>query len=90
MKRGKLLAACVLALLGAGCATAPQTIVQVQTPPDSLLQDCQHAARPADNTVYGLMLGVMNERAVMESCDWADKAALRAWKAGVLAGSGGK
>jgi hypothetical protein len=72
-----------------GCA-APEvrTVVQVQTPPDSLLQDCQHAPRPADNTVYGLLLGIRDERGVVESCDWADKAALRAWKAGVTAASG--
>ena len=84
----------ILALLAAcacmsGCA-APEvrTVVQVQTPPDSLLQDCQHAPRPADPTVNGLMLGIINERNVLEACDWADKAALRAWKAGVTAASG--
>jgi hypothetical protein len=69
-----------------GCATQPpRTIVQVVAPPDSLLQDCQHAPRPADSTVNGLLLGIVNERNVVESCDWADKAALRAWKAGVTA-----
>lgn len=81
-----VLISAVLAL--AACAAPKaQTIVNVQTPPDSLLQDCQHAARPADNTVNGLMLGVVNERNVVESCDWSDKAALRAWKAGVTAAS---
>lgn len=86
----------VLALLAAvacmsGCATVkPVPIIQVQTPPDSLLQDCQHAPRPSDDTVNGLMLGIINERNVVESCDWSDKAALRAWKAGVTAGAASK
>lgn len=87
MKLAIILAALVVIL--SGCATpAPLTVVQVQTPPDSLLQDCAHAPRPADNTVNGLMLGVIGERGVLESCDWADKKALRAWKAGVTAASG--
>lgn len=65
-----------------GCATAPpKTIVQVIAPPDAYLQDCAHAPRPADNTINGAMQGIANERAVVEGCDWADKAALRAWKA---------
>jgi hypothetical protein len=73
-----------------GCSIAPpKTIVQVIAPPDAYLQDCAHAPRPADNTVNGAMQGIANERAVVESCDWADKAALRAWKAGVTA-SGNK
>ena len=81
-----LAAACM-----SGCASVvPQTIVHVETPPDSLLQDCKHAARPADNTVNGLLLGIVNERSVVESCDWADKAALRAWKAGVTAATPSK
>jgi hypothetical protein len=78
----------ILALLVAtacmsGCATAPQTIVQVLTPPDGLLQDCTHAPRPTGNTTGDLAQAVINERGVTESCDWADKAALRAWKATV-------
>lgn len=86
MRSKATIAAVVAAALLSACANPRvQTLVQVQTPPDSLLQDCQHAARPADNTVYGLMLGIVNERGVVESCDWADKAALRAWKAGVTA-----
>lgn len=79
----------IVAVALAGCAAAPPVhTVTVVTPPDSLLQDCAHAPRPADNTVNGLMLGIVNERAVVESCDWADKAALRAWKAGVQAAQG--
>ncbi|APF87610.1 hypothetical protein BCR16_12755 [Ralstonia solanacearum FJAT-1458] len=78
-----------LAVVLAGCAAAPPVhVVTVITPPDSLLQDCSHAPRPADNTVNGLMLGIVSERAVVESCDWSDKAALRAWKAGVQAAQG--
>lgn len=81
----------VAAACMSGCAVSqPQTKVVVETPPDSLLQDCQHAPRPADNTVNGLLLAVVNERGVTESCDWADKAALRAWKAGVSAASSAK
>jgi len=81
----KIVAGLLLAALAACGSAPPQIISSVQTPPDSLLQDCQHAPRPADNTVNGLMLGIINERNVTESCDWADKAALRAWKAGVEA-----
>lgn len=81
----------ILALLTAvacmsGCATAPlPPKVLVETPPDSLLQDCQHAPRPSGNTTADLAQGVINERGVVESCDWSDKAALRTWKAGVTA-----
>lgn len=64
-----------------GCAAPPQTIVKAILPPDDLLQDCAHAARPSDVTVTGLLQGIANERAVVETCDWADKAALRTWKA---------
>lgn len=78
----------ILVLLAAtacmsGCASAPKTVVQIMTPPDSLLQDCMHAPRPTGNTVTDLAQAVINERGVIESCDWADKAALRAWKAQV-------
>jgi hypothetical protein len=83
--RSKLVAVAVAVCMTACAAPDTRMVVQVQTPPDSLLQDCQHAPRPADNTVNGLMLGVVNERNVVESCDWSDKAALRAWKAGVAA-----
>lgn len=83
--------ATVIAFALAGCATqAPVHTVTVVTPPDSLLQDCAHAPRPVDNTVNGLMLGLIGERSVVESCDWSDKAALRAWKAGVQAAQGTK
>lgn len=81
----------LLALLTAvacmsGCASAPPPPkVITQTPPDSLLQDCQHAPRPSGNTMGDLAQAVVNERGVVESCDWSDKAALRAWKAGVTA-----
>lgn len=77
----------ILALLVAtacmsGCASLkPVPVVQVLTPPDGLLQDCGHAARPTGNTMADLAQAVINERGVTESCDWADKAALRAWKA---------
>jgi hypothetical protein len=74
----------------AGCAGTTSYTVRAITPPDSLLTNCQHAPRPADTTVNGLMLGIIAERAVTESCDWADKAALRAWKAGVEAGQATK
>jgi hypothetical protein len=78
----------ILVLLAAtlcmsGCAVAPKTVIQVLTPPDSLLQDCAHAPRPSGNTVADLAQAVINERGVIETCDWADKAALRAWKAQV-------
>lgn len=77
----------ILALLVAtacmsGCDSfKPVPVVQVLTPPDGLLQDCVHAPRPAGNTMGDLAQAVINERGVTEACDWADKAALRAWKA---------
>jgi hypothetical protein len=77
----------ILALLVAtacmsGCVGGmPIPVVQVLTPPDGLLQDCVHASRPTGNTMADLAQAVINERGVTESCDWADKAALRAWKA---------
>lgn len=76
----------VATLCMSGC-TAPQvrTVVQVLTPPDGLLQDCVHAPRPTGNTLADLAQAVINERTVIESCDWADKAALRAWKATIAA-----
>lgn len=81
------LALLTLALVVSACAApAAVPIVQVLTPPDSLMQPCAHAPRPADATVNGLLLGIVNERNVVESCDWSDKAALRAWAAGVKAG----
>lgn len=73
-----------------GCAAPTQYTVKAITPPDALLQNCQHAPRPSDPTVNGLMLGIIAERSVTEACDWADKAALRAWKAGVEAGQATK
>lgn len=76
----------MLALGLDGCAAPTQYTVKAITPPDALLQNCQHAPRPSDPTVNGLMLGIIAERSVTEACDWADKAALRAWKAGVEAG----
>jgi hypothetical protein len=79
-----------LAVLFDGCAVAPQTVIKAVTPPDTLMQNCAHAPRPTDNTVNGLALGVIAERSVVESCDWADKAALRAWADGVKAGSASK
>lgn len=73
-------------LIATGCmsgctALTPVPVVQVLTPPDGLLQDCVHAPRPTGNTMGDLAQAVINERGVVESCDWADKAALRAWKA---------
>jgi hypothetical protein len=81
--RNSLIMVALLAALAcmSGCATQPRTVVQVLSPPDAYLQDCAHAPRPADNTVNGAFQGIANERAVVEGCDWADKAALRAWKA---------
>lgn len=38
--------------------------------------------RPAGKTVGDLAQALIDERAVLEACDWRDKAALRAWKAG--------
>jgi hypothetical protein len=80
-----ILLAASACMSGCGIVPVPKDTVQVLTPPDDLLQDCKHAARPADSTVNGLMLGIVNERNVVESCDWSDKAALRAWKAGATA-----
>jgi hypothetical protein len=79
-----------LSMLAGGCASQVQTIVRPVTPPDSLMQNCAHAARPSDNTVNGLALGLIAERSVTESCDWADKAALRAWADGVKAATSSK
>jgi hypothetical protein len=79
-----------LSLMLSGCAVTPQTIIKAVTPPDTLMQNCAHASRPADNTVNGLALAVIAERSVVESCDWADKAALRAWADGVKAGTASK
>ncbi|RQU14276.1 hypothetical protein DF152_17070 [Burkholderia cenocepacia] len=84
-----VLAVVLLALVLGGCA-APVPTPRVMVPPTSLMQDCAHAPRPADNTVNGLLLGIIAERGVTESCDWADKAALRAWAAGVQATQGTK
>jgi hypothetical protein len=70
-----------------GCAgfTRTNTVVQTitLTPADSLLQPCAHAPRPAGTKVADLAQALINERAQLEGCDWGDKAALRAWKAGV-------
>lgn len=79
-----------LSVVFGGCAAQVQTIVRPVVPPDSLMQNCAHAPRPADNTVNGLALGIIAERAVVESCDWADKSALRAWAVGVQAGQATK
>ena len=66
-----------------GCAApAPEIQIRAVTPPDSLLQDCQHAPRPAGRTVADLAQWTINERGQLDLCT-ADKAALRAWKAGV-------
>jgi hypothetical protein len=86
---------CVIALvLATGCMSGcgvfqkPPPVIQKQalTPPDSLMQDCAHADRPKGTKVSDLAQGVINERAVLEGCDWADKSALRAWAAGVKSG----
>jgi hypothetical protein len=84
VKRG-LIAVAVALLAGCVHAPPPPPVVQVLAPPDGLLQDCQHAPRPAGDTMEDLAQAVINERGVVESCDWADKAALRAWKARVTA-----
>ncbi|KVC34715.1 hypothetical protein WS58_32310 [Burkholderia pseudomultivorans] len=70
-------AAVMVAALLAGCATRSSGGI-----PDAYLQDCAHAPRPAGKTVADLAQALINERAAMEACDWRDKAALRAWKAG--------
>lgn len=70
-----------------GCAAFTKTNTVVETitltPADSLMQPCPHAPRPAGTTVADLAQALINERAQLEGCDWGDKAALRAWKAGV-------
>jgi len=68
----------LMAALLAGCAAGSGGI------PDAYLQDCAHAPRPAGKTVADLAQALINERAAMEACDWRDKAALRAWKAGTI------
>jgi hypothetical protein len=75
-----LLAACACM---SGCA-APAPVVQVKAlvPPDEFLKDCTHAPRPAGRTVADLAQWLINERGQLDACT-ADKAALRAWKAGV-------
>jgi hypothetical protein len=80
-----LLVLVITCLAGCGTVPPPVPVVQILTPPDSLLQDCVHAPRPDGVTVLDLAQGVVNERAVVETCDWSDKAALRAWKAGATA-----
>lgn len=79
MKGSKAGAAALVAVLMAGCATRGSEGV-----PDAYLQDCAHASRPAGKTVADLAQALINERAAMEACDWRDKAALRAWKAGTI------
>ncbi|WP_080436240.1 Rz1-like lysis system protein LysC [Burkholderia ubonensis] len=67
----------IIAAVLAGCAAGSSGGI-----PDAYLQDCAHAPRPAGKTVADLAQALINERAAMEACDWRDKAALRAWKAG--------
>ncbi|PQP17984.1 hypothetical protein C5615_14255 [Burkholderia cepacia] len=70
-------AAVLIAALLAGCAAR-----SVGGIPDAYLQDCAHAPRPAGKRVADLAQALIDERAVLEACDWRDKAALRAWKTG--------
>lgn len=82
MRASKTALAGLLAVALAGCAHTAPTIVyknQAIIPPSDLMQDCQHAPRPAGKTVADLAGAVVDERAVVESCDWGDKAALREW-----------
>lgn len=83
--QSKLIALCAFVALTGCAAFTPVPVVQILTPPDGLLQDCAHALRPTGKTIVDLAQAVINERGVTEGCDWADKAALRAWKAGVTA-----
>ncbi len=71
--------AAVVAVVLAGCST-----YRVSTPPDDLMENCAHAARPGGNTVADLAQAVINERGKLDLCN-ADKAALRAWATGVKA-----
>jgi hypothetical protein len=90
-----LLAGVALAALAACAGVAPAVVYRDRAilPPADLLQDCQHAPKPPGNTVLDLANMLVDERAVVESCDWGDKAALRQWAAanapasGVVAGS---
>ncbi|WP_083266157.1 hypothetical protein [Burkholderia lata] len=71
--------AVVVAALLAGCAARSSGGI-----PDAYLQDCVHAPRPTGKTVADLAQALIDERTAMEACDWRDKAALRAWKAGTI------
>ncbi|OXI42107.1 Rz1-like lysis system protein LysC [Burkholderia aenigmatica] len=71
--------AVLIAAILAGCASRGSGGI-----PDAYLQDCAHAPRPAGKTVADLAQALIDERAAMEACDWRDKAALRAWKAGTI------
>lgn len=77
MRGIKVGGAAIIAAVLAGCAAGSSGGI-----PDAYLQDCAHAPRPAGKTVADLAQALINERAAMEACDWRDKAALRAWKAG--------
>ncbi|QRR06416.1 hypothetical protein FPJ27_08225 [Burkholderia sp. MS455] len=72
-------AAVLIAALLAGCAARSSGGI-----PDAYLEDCAHAPRPAGKTVADLAQALIDERAVLEACDWRDKAALRAWKTGTV------
>lgn len=90
MRRNNLVVLSLLASVAcmSGCAgfRAPVVEVQAVTPPDALLTNCEHAPRPQGTKVSDLAQALINERAVLEGCDWGDKAALREWAAGVKPG----
>lgn len=83
MRAIKAVCAGVLVLALAACAHAPAIVYRDRAilPPADLLKDCQHAPKPAGNTVKDLADMLVDERGVLESCDWGDKAALREWAA---------
>ena len=70
------MAACLMLCLTA-CSTT-----KIEGPPDSLLSDCAHAPKPPDHTNAGLANFAKAERDALDVCN-TDKAALRAWKAGL-------
>jgi hypothetical protein len=72
-----------VAVLAACASTAPTIVYRNEPilPPADLMQDCKHAPKPPGNTVKDLGDMLVDERAVVESCDWGDKAALREWAA---------
>lgn len=63
-----------LTLFGTACSVPVKSL-----PPDTLLQDCEHAAEPAERTQGALAGYAIAERQALDLCN-TDKKALREWK----------